>query len=207
MILMKKPVILIFLIVFTAFIIQAGSALAFKLTNDLKDEIDNNEWLVKVHPKDPQSHFELAMTYSYSNRIEDGLAELNKVNELDPNYAKKAMKYYEKRAKIYPTDWKVLFRYAFSLYFNEKKKDAISEFQQVIKLDPKNVFAYGYIAIIYGELNDIDSAIDSCKKAITIDSNVAAIHLLLGTAYYKKGQSVLGFQETFEALRLRALGY
>lgn len=204
---MRKLIILIVLISAISLLIQARPAHSFKLTKDLKDEIDDKEWMVSVHPKDPEAHFELAMTYSYSNRIEDGLAELKKVNELDPKYAPKAMQYYAKRAKIYPNDWKVLFRYAFALYFNEKKKDAISEFQQVLKLDPKNVFAYGYIAIIYGELNDVDSAIDSCKKAIEIDSNVAAIHLLLGAAYYKKGQAGLGFQETFEALRLRALGY
>jgi len=204
---MKKTLFFILAAIIISLLVQARPSLSFKLSKDLKGEIDDKEWLVKVHPKDPQSHFELAMTYSYSNRIEDGLAELKKVNELDPKYAPKAMQYYSKRAKLYPNDWKVLFRYAFALYFNEKKKEAISEFQQVLKLDPKNVFAYGYIAIIYGEMNDIDEAIDNCKKALAIDSNVAAIHLLLGTAYYKKGQAGLGFQETFEALRLRALGF
>ena len=56
-------------------------------------------------------------------------------------------------------------------------------------------------------MNDVGNAIEYSKKALEIDSNVAAIHLLLGTAYYKNGQAGLGFQETFEALRLRSLGY
>ena len=56
-------------------------------------------------------------------------------------------------------------------------------------------------------MNQVDDAIEYAKKALEIDSNVAAIHLLLGTAYYKKGQPALGFQETVEALRLRSLGY
>ena len=192
---------------FAAIALMPHGANCFVLTQDLKDEISDEQFLVKVHPKDPQSHFELAMTYAYSNRIEDGLSELKTVDDLDPKFAKKAYIIYGKKARIFPNDWKVRFRYAFALYFNKKKSEAIDEFKKVIKQDPGNVFAYGYIATIYGEMDDLDSAIDYAKKAVEIDSNVAAIHLLLGTGYYKKGQAAQGLAETMEALRLRALGY
>lgn len=204
---MKKHAVIIIVLLVIFVLIRAKYASAFELTKDLKQEIDDKEWLVKVHPKDAQAHFELAITYAYSNKIEAGLAELKKVDELDPKYAPKALKYYSKRIRLYPDDWKVRFRYAFTLYFNNKKKEAIAEFQKIIKRDPKNIFSYGYIATIYGEMNEVEEAIDYSKKALEIDSNVAAIHLLLGAAYYKKGQAAMGFQETFEALRLRALGY
>jgi len=204
---MKRALFFLLLLVFIFALLKANSALSFKLTQEQKSEIEEKEWLVKVHPKDPQSHFELAITYSYSNKIEDGLNELKIVDQLDPDYAPKALKYYSKRVRLYPNDWKIRFRYAFALYFNNKKKDAIKEFEKIIKQDPKNIFSYGYIATIYGEMNEVDDAIDYAKKALEIDSNVAAIHLLLGAAYYKNNQATLGFQETFEALRLRALGY
>ncbi len=185
----------------------ACSAYSFVLTKELKNEIEENQWLVKVHPKDPQYHFELAITYAYSNRIEDGLNELKKVDQLDKTFAPKALKIYSKKARLFPNEWKIRFRYAFALYFNDKKKEAIKEFENIIKLDPKNVFSYGYIATIYGEMDEVDEAIEYSKKALAVDSNVAAIHLLLGAAYYKKGQPGPGLQETMEALRLRALGY
>lgn len=204
---MKRFVIISSLIIAISLGLLLGHVYGFKLSKDLKAEVDEKEWLVKVHPKDAQAHFELAITYSYSNKIEEGLAELKKVNELDPDYAPKAIKYYSKRVRLYPDDWKVRFRYAFALYFNDKKKQAIDEFEKILKQDPNNIFSYGYIAIIYGEMNDVEKAIEYSKKALEIDSNVAAIHLLLGAAYYKKGQGAMGFQETFEALRLRALGY
>lgn len=203
---MKKPILLVALLV-VMFVTARHSAYSFELTKELKSEIEENQWLVKVHPNNPQYHFELAITYAYSNRIEDGLNELKKVDEIDETFAPKALQIYSKKAKLFPNDWKVRFRYAFALYFNNKKKEAIKEFEDIIKLDPKNVFSYGYIATIYGEMNKVDEAIDYSKKAIEIDSNVAAIHLLLGAAYYKKGRPGPGFQETFEALRLRALGY
>jgi tetratricopeptide (TPR) repeat protein len=203
---MKKPILIFAMF---AVLIAAGglSAYSFELTKELKSEIEENQWLVKVHPNDPQYHFELAITYAYSNRIEDGLNELKKVDEIDDTFAPKALQIYSKKARLFPDDWKVRFRYAFALYFNNKKSDAIKEFEKIIKQDPKNVFSYGYIATIYGEMNNVDETIDYAKKAIEIDSNVAAIHLLLGAAYYKKGRPGPGFQETFEALRLRALGY
>jgi tetratricopeptide (TPR) repeat protein len=204
---MKKTVILsIFLAII---LVAAGSYAAhcFQLTKELKSEIDDKQWLVKVHPNDPQYHFDLAITYAYSNRIEDGLAELKKVDEMDDTYAPRALVYYSNKVRLFPDDWKLRFRYAFALYFNGKKKDAIAEFQKIIKQDPKNIFSYGYIATIYGEMNNVDEAIEYSEKALAIDPNVAAIHLLLGAAYYKKGRPGPGFQETFEALRLRALGY
>lgn len=196
-----------FALIFSAIIFAPGRSHCFVLSQDLKNEIDDKQFLVKVHPNDPQSHFDLAITYAYSNKIEDGLDELKKVDQLDEKFAKKAVLIYGKKVRLFPTDWKLRFRYAFALYFNKKKTDAISEFKKVIAQDPDNVFAYGYIATIYGEMDDLDSAIDYAKKAVEIDPNVAAIHLLLGTGYYKKGQAGQGLAETMEALRLRALGY
>jgi tetratricopeptide (TPR) repeat protein len=209
---MKRTILASIIVFFFLSLVNSGPAFSFKLSPDLKAEIDDKEFSVKVHPNDPQAHFELAITYAYSNRIEDGLNELKKVDKMDPKYAPKALKYYQRKAKLFPNEWKVRFRYAFALYFNETRKNnykrlAIDEFKQVIKLDPKNVFAYGYIATIYGDLNEVEEAIDYAKKALEIDSDVAAIHLLLGAAYYKKGQAGLGLQETMEAMRLRALGY
>jgi len=204
---MKKAVLLFIFLVALLAAIRINNAHSFVLTKDLKDDIEDKQWLVKVHPKNPQYHFELAITYAYSNRLEDGLKELKKVDELDNTFASKALKIYSRKVNLFPNDWKARFRYAFALYFSDKKKEAIREFEKIIKQDPDNVFSYGYIATIYGEMNNVDDAIDYAKKALDIDPDVAAIHMLLGAAYYKKGQAGLGFQETFEALRLRALGY
>ncbi|MFC1559861.1 tetratricopeptide repeat protein [Candidatus Margulisiibacteriota bacterium] len=188
-------------------VLFGGYAFCFTLTDDLKTEIEEKEWLVKVHPEDPAAYFDLAITYAYSNRIEDALSMLKKVDELDKDFPPKALEIYSKEVRFFPDDWKTRFRFAFALYFNGKKEEAIREFKQIIEKHPDNVFSYAYIATIYGELDNVDEAIDWCKKAIEVDSNVAATHLLLAAAYYKNGQGLLGFQETFEALRLRALGY
>ena len=51
------------------------------------------------------------------------------------------------------------------------------------------------------------AAIKYIKDGLAIDQLVAALHLLLSQAYYKKGDSWGGFAEAANAVRLRALGY
>jgi Tfp pilus assembly protein PilF len=96
---------------------------------------------------------------------------------------------------------------AFVYYANGYKKEAINEFNNVLKIDPYNVWAYGYLGLIYGEMDEIDHAMTATRKGLNIDSNVAALHLLLAEGYYKKGDSWHGFTERMEAMRLKALGY
>ncbi|MFA6549019.1 MAG: tetratricopeptide repeat protein, partial [Candidatus Margulisiibacteriota bacterium] len=149
----------------------------------------------------------LAMTYAYSNNIIDGMSELRKTNDIDPNYRLRALPIYIGRVTQSPNDWKQRFRLAFVYFANGKKQDAIREFENVLVIDPYNVWAYGYLALIYGEMGNIDKGIEMTKKGLSIDKNVAAMHLLLSEGYYKKGDSWGGWAERFEALRLKAIGY
>jgi len=121
----------------------------------------------------------------------------------------KARREGKKALLLFPRElpWKLRFRLAFVYFANGKKQDAIREFENVLVIDPYNVWAYGYLALIYGEMGDIDKGIELTKKGLSIDKNVAALHLLLSEGYYKKGDNWGGWAERFEALRLKAIGY
>jgi len=179
----------------------------WRITPDLQKEVNQKQAAVKQKPNDPEAHFELAMTYAYTNNIIDGMSELRKTNDLDPGYRLRALPVYIARATEKPNDWKLRFRLAFVYFANGKKQDAIREFENVLVIDPYNVWAYGYLALIYGEMGDIDKGIELTKKGLSIDKNVAALHLLLSEGYYKKGDNWGGWAERFEALRLKAIGY
>ena len=144
---------------------------------------------------------------AYTNNLQDGWNNLKKTVELDPTFKKKGLEMYEKKVTDSPSDWRLRFRLAFAYYFNDRKKEAIRELENVLKIDPNNVWGYGYQALIYGELNETDTAMAVTKRGLEIDSNVAALHLLLGEGYNRKGDKWKGFLETMEAVRLRALGY
>ncbi|MFH1386456.1 MAG: hypothetical protein ABIH50_02165 [bacterium] len=180
---------------------------AWRITPELRKELEAKQKAVKLAPNDPNARFDLAITMAYTNNIQDGWNNLKKTVELDPDYRKKGLDEYIKKVNADPSDWRLRFRLAFAYYFNERKKEAIRELDNVLIIDPYNVWAFGYIALIYGEMGETDIAMDYTKRGLAIDSNVAALHLLLGEGYNRKGNKWKGFAEIMEALRLKALGY
>ncbi|MBI5400304.1 hypothetical protein HZB07_06875 [Candidatus Saganbacteria bacterium] len=184
-----------------------GPAFAWRITKELQWELQQKQAEANRHPKDPAILFDLAITQAYTNNIIDGMMNIKKIANIDINYKKRALKDYVSLVNETPNDWKLRFRMAFVYYSNNYKKEAIEEFANVLKIDPYNVWAYGYMALIYGEMDEVDKAMELTKKGLAIDNNVAALHLLLGEGYYKKGDSWGGLMERLEALRLKALGY
>ena len=184
-----------------------NSSLAWRITPELEKELAEKRAAAAENPRDPDALFDLAIAYSYTNHIIDGMNTLKKIHKIDPTFRHKAKDVYIKKVTEEPGDWKLRFRLAFAYYANEDKEDAIRELKNVLLIDPYNVWAYGYLALIYGEMGDIDTAMELTKKGLAIDNRVAALHLLLSEGYYKKGDGWRGFLERMEALRLKALGY
>jgi tetratricopeptide (TPR) repeat protein len=196
----------LFLVV-SCLLLVVSYANAWRVTPELQKELKEKQEAVRANPKSADARFDLAITMAYTNNIQDGWNNLKKTVELDPDYRKKGLETYIKKVTESPSDWRLRFRLAFAYYFNDKKRDAIRELDNVLKIDPYNVWAYGYIALIYGEIGDVDMAMDYTKRGLKIDSDVAALHLLLAEGYNRKGDKWRGFLEAMEAMRLRALGY
>ena len=180
-------------------------AYAWRITKELKQELAVKEAAVKANPNDAVTQFDLAVTYAYTNHLIDGMKTISRIPELNPKFKNQAIATYVEEVTAKPADWRLRFRLAFAYYFNDMKTLAIKEFENVLKLDPYNVWAYGYIALIYGEMGEVDKAIAKTRAGLTIDSNVAALHLLLGEGYIKKGDSWGGWKERLEAVRLKSL--
>ncbi len=183
------------------------SSHAWMITKELQKEINEKKAAVLKKTNDPNAHFDLAITYAYTNQIQAGWDELRKVNEIDPNYKNYAQNVYVKKVIDKPDDWRLRFRLAFAFYFAGRKTEAIRELENVLLLDPYNVFACGYISLIYGEMDQIDKSIEYARKGIKIDYQVAALHLLLAEGYYKKNDTWNGFWERTTAIRLKLQGF
>jgi tetratricopeptide (TPR) repeat protein len=195
------------LLVVSCLLLVAGWATAWRITPELQKELVQKQAAVRKAPNDPDARFDLSITMAYTNNLQDGWTNLKKTVEIDPGYRQKGLDLYLKKVTENPNDWRLRFRLAFAYYFNERKREAIRELDNVIKIDPYNVWAYGYIALIYGELNDVDTAMSYTKRGIAVDSNVAALHLLLAEGYNRKGDKWKSFLEGMEAVRLKALGF
>jgi len=190
--------------------VLAVPSFAWVNTPELLKEIEQKEAAVKACPNSPDARFDLAITYAYTNKIEAGLDALKVTGNIagdTKKYARHLIEKYYEIVKKDPRDWKSRFRLAFAYYFGGYKKLASNELQNVANLDPRNPWPYGYMAVIAAEDEHWQDGIKYMKKAIAIDSNVAAFHLGLAQAYYKTGNSFGGVMEAGEALRLRAIGY
>lgn len=195
------------LVLITLILLLGLPALGWRITKELEQEITQKKAIVRKNPQDAQAQFELAVTYAYTNNIIDGLNALKKIPDIDPTFRTRALNLYIEKVTAKPASWRLRYRLAFAYYANGLRQPAIRELENVLKIDPYNVWAYGYIALIYGEQNQVDKAIEYTRKGLKIDNKVAALHLLLAEGYYKKGDSWRGFREGVEAFRLKALGY
>jgi tetratricopeptide (TPR) repeat protein len=192
------------------------AAYAFKIDKDLAKEIADKKKAVEIKPNDPFSHFDLAISYAYANKIEEGWEELKKTNDKlasgevvynsAKDYAVFLIDKFNKKLQQDPKDWRSRFRLAFALYFGDRKDEAIKQIEEIAKQDPKNIWAYGYMGVIYGEQGNYEKAIITVRKGLKIDSEVSSLHYALGQAFYKKGLAFNGFQEISKALQLKAMG-
>ncbi|MFC1595799.1 tetratricopeptide repeat protein [Candidatus Margulisiibacteriota bacterium] len=178
-----------------------------KISKDILFEHAKYKYMVEKNPEDAWAHFNLAITYAYMGKVELGLKELGEADRLDKEFAPKAIARYTRKVEEKPQSWQARFRLAFAYYFGGEKDNALKELQNVVSIkgvNGKNAWAYGYMAIIYGEQEKWDKAVESCKKGLRIEPDAAAIHLALAQALLKKGNGFSAASELFVAFRLQA---
>ena len=206
----------------------AGPALA---TDTSKEEIKQLQDATDKAPTSPDAHFDLAMGYARTIKLETAYAELRKVADLDPRYADKVVTKYEPLFKSNPKNVEAAFRLAFGYYFkglnaqqdadtlaktDKAKADAASQdatkykaqarqaFQAIVEADPKYVWGYNYLGYMIAESGDLDQGEATWRKAIGVEDN-AVSHFLLGQALMKQGRIPEGALETATAMRMRGL--
>ena len=79
---------------------------------------------------------------------------------------------------------------------------AIAAFSEAIRLDPKNVNAFGNRGIAYAKKGDNDRAIADYNDVIRLSPNYANAFLNRGIAYGKKGDNDRAIADFTEAIRL-----
>ncbi|MBT5856101.1 hypothetical protein HOH87_05640 [bacterium] len=197
---MKRYVALLSCIVFlTGF---AHGAI-FHIPEDLVKEQRALE--AKVHAlSNAETRFELAMNYAYTGWIEIAWEQLSMVPDYDKNYADKVLTNYTAKLQLEPNNWKHHFKIAFAYYFQDKKEAAIRSFKKVVTLNPKQVWAMGLIALLYGEQKNYATCISWCKKALAIEPNATAVHFLYAKAQLDSGDYFGFLGESMHVVRLKS---
>lgn len=196
---MIKTWVLLFFILYTA-----AWAKPYQIPSALLKEVCACEEGVKNHPNAAESHFELAMSLAYTGQIERGWAELKTIPQYDDHYAPKVLEKYTKLSQSDPKEWKHFFKLAFGYYFNDQKDKAIECFEHVLTLDPKNIWAMGFIGLLEGERGNIDKGIAWSQRALDIEPNATAIHFLIAEGYRRKGDYFKALKHILTVGRLKS---
>jgi tetratricopeptide (TPR) repeat protein len=155
------------------------------IPDDLISDIHINKKIYVNNPDSQEAAFNLAMSYAYTGHIRQGWAILK---ELDKTYAHEVVEHYEPILQIDQSNWKTPFKLAFGYYFIDRKDDAMEMFSLSRERNKNNVWILGFLALVKGDMGQVDDAIYLCHEALKLEPNAAAIHMLLGEGYRKKGQ-------------------
>ncbi len=89
-----------------------------------------------------------------------------------------------------------------ALLDDQKGDEAIVEFDEAVRLDPKYAQAYIDRGLAYSRKGDPDRAIADYNEALRLDPKLALAYAGRGHAYARKGDLVRAFADCEEALRL-----
>jgi len=79
------------------------------------------------------------------------------------------------------------FQLAFAAAQRGNLDEAVSEYQQVLQLDPKNAVAHLNLGMVYGRQGKPKDEISEYRKALSVDPDFAQAYFHLGLAYYEQG--------------------
>ena len=157
--------------------------------NDFEKTIDAMQKELASNPKDPQARHLLALAQSSSGHLFEAIQELEGLladypddapvlYQLVVDYRAAAQKSGEKLAKRYP-DSEYLHAIKAEVYEDsERFDDAIREFKEVLRKDPKFPGLHFALGQVYWRKNDIQNAQDQLRLALREEPN----HALAG--YY-----------------------
>ena len=80
--------------------------------------------------------------------------------------------------------------------------EAISHFQEAIRLEPENALAHNNLGGALGKKGQLDEAIRQYEEAIRLKPDDALVHNNLGTTLYRKGRTDEAIRHYQEAIRL-----
>jgi tetratricopeptide (TPR) repeat protein len=127
------------------------------------------EEYVKLHPDDPKGHFQLGNWYYDQFNAEEALAQYKKVLSLSPD------------------DFKALVNACIVLESTKKGDEALAMYEEFIARHPNDAVALAYYGETQWGLGRKSQAVDTYRKALSIDPNCPEAHFNLGVAFAEMG--------------------
>ena len=185
------------------------------MSKQVETEIDALKAALESHPEDHDTRVRLANKYFGRNMIDEAMAEMQKLIDMDTDPARRAMTYFNlgvgHGAKGMMAEALVMFKNSLELKPNNPltnyylgcaylstgmADEAESAFQKVLEIDPENRAAYdslGYLYVSCGRSADAERIATKLVELFPQDALVLANagSCFIGTGKIEEGLSVL----------------
>jgi len=85
-------------------------------------------------------------------------------------------------------------------------QEAVADYREALRLDPRLTQAHGNLAVMYNDLGLPDAAADHCRQGLALEPNSAALHANLATALVRQGRQVEAIAAARRAVELNPQG-
>ena len=114
-------------------------------------------------------------------------------------------------SKVKKEDKAVSIEEHFKLGYNAAERgnlvEAVSEYRQVLKLDPKHLRAHLNLGIVYGRQGKWKEEVSQYKRAISSDPKFSEAYFNLGVAYSGRGELNEAIRNHMEQVKKDVLKY
>lgn len=131
----------------------------------------------------------MVFTSWLENRIDEGVAEINRAQELDP------------------LSLSISSTRGFLLLNARRYEEAIEQQRRVIAIDPNHYQAHWFLTLTYLANRQVDHAIATAEKAVAVSNRAPAALAVLGMAYGAAGRKRETNQIVNELLQLQKQRY
>jgi tetratricopeptide (TPR) repeat protein len=140
-------------------------------SDKLEQSIPYFQKAIEIDKDYANAHFNLGRSHYLLGRLDEGIACYRKAIDCNSKFA--------------------FFHFWLGVLLCDEKHDydgAITEFQKVIDLDPKEIKAYRNLGLALEGKGELDKAVASYQQAIKLDPMFAEVHTDLGDALTKQGK-------------------
>ncbi|MDB9453684.1 serine protease [Dolichospermum circinale] len=168
--------------------------LVYGSLEDYKKAIEDITEAIRLDPKDFSYYASRGIAYSGLKDYKQAISDLTEAIRLDPKnapYTVQGLRYSEFKdneimISSYNKSISIVYAARGDSHRNLKNyKQAIDDYTQAIKIDPKNPTYYRDRGVAYGKLKNYKQAIDDYTQAIKIDDKNAIYYVGRGLAYFQ----------------------
>jgi serine/threonine protein kinase/tetratricopeptide (TPR) repeat protein len=197
------------------------------IKKDWDSQINYLKQLIRIDPDDIGAHFDLGKAYyHYKMRFDDGIAEFEKVLELDSKgltpysiytynflgyaYMKKGefakgLDAFKQYVALSPNQPDPLDSFGEACRIVGRYEEAIQSFQKALELKPDYTICYAHLGDTYLEKGMYNKALDAYSKYLFLSaskSDTVNAHFVLGRFYFLKEEYGKALQECEKVLDL-----